>query len=218
MIRLVLFDMDGTLFNGRTIFHLAEKFGFLSNLQNLMKTQYEPYKKSIQIAKLLQGLEKKDILGCIQKIPLHPHVETVLKTLQKQGIKTAIATDSYDIVAEYLKGQLHCDHAFANRLIFHDNIATGSIEIHNSKLIKDSYTQQIYSIAKGIILHDLTKKYNLTLSETMAVGDGVVDISMIRSAGVGVAFNASDQVNQSADKIINEFDTILDIIQDVMVK
>ena len=218
MIRLVLFDMDGTLLNGRTIFHLAKKFGFFLELKNLMKTNYEPYKKSIYIAKLLQGISKQDILDCIENIPLHPHVETVLKTLQEQGIKTAIATDSYDIVAEYFKNQLHCDHAFSNRLIFRDNIATGSIKIHNTKLVKDSYTQQIYSIAKGMILHDLTKKYNLSLTETMAVGDGVVDISMIRTAGIGVAFNASDQVNQSADIIINEFDAILDIYQDMMVK
>ena len=218
MIRLVLFDMDGTLLNGRTIFHLAKKFGFFLELKNLMKTNYEPYKKSIYIAKLLQGISKQDILDCIENIPLHPHVETVLKTLQEQGIKTAIATDSYDIVAAYLKSLLHCDHAFANRLIFRDNIATGSIEIHNTKLVKDRYTQQIYSIAKGMILHDLTKKYNLSLTETMAVGDGVVDISMIRTAGIGVAFNASDQVNQSADIIINEFDAILDIYQDMMVK
>lgn len=62
----------------------------------------------------------------------------------------------------------------------------------------------IYSQAsKGKALSKLAEQLSLPISETIAVGDSENDISMIKTAGLGLAMaNAADLVKNAADKII----------------
>ena len=63
--KLVLFDMDGTLLQRRTIFVLAEKKGFTDELLQIINSRIKSYEKSIEIAKLLRGMDKKDLLKSV---------------------------------------------------------------------------------------------------------------------------------------------------------
>ena len=54
--------------------------------------------------------------------------------------------------------------------------------------------------SKGTALARLTETLKIPLAETLAIGDGVNDISMLRAAGLGVAMgNARRAVRQAAD-------------------
>ena len=46
----------------------------------------------------------------------------------------------------------------------------------------------------------------------MPWGDGIVDIGMIKKAGLGVAINASDKVNVHADIVTDDMGILLDYI------
>ena len=94
-IDTLLFDMDGTLIAGRTVFVFAEKKGFNDELLRIINDNRELYEKSIDIAKLLKGMNARELLEIFRDIPLQEHVETVVREIKKRGIKTAIATDSY---------------------------------------------------------------------------------------------------------------------------
>jgi phosphoserine phosphatase len=208
--KLAMFDMDGTLLNARTIFVFAEKKGFQDELTRLIKTQdLEFYEKSIEIAKSLKGMEKKELLEIFGNIPLHEHVESVISELNNKGIKTAIATDSYQFVADDLKERLGMDYAFANNLIMDDGIVTGELEIHNRELKEDFDNSKIYSICKSCVLEDLCRDLNISADETVAVGDGKVDIGMLNKAGLGIAFNAPDEVQKHADIVVNNLREVL---------
>lgn len=53
----------------------------------------------------------------------------------------------------------------------------------------------------------ICKYYNINLKDTMAVGDGGNDITMLKHAGIGVAMgNASDEVKSYADYIADTVD------------
>lgn len=55
---------------------------------------------------------------------------------------------------------------------------------------------------KGEALGKLAAHLGLTLAQTMAFGDGLNDLSMLRAAGVGVAMeNACDEAKQAADYV-----------------
>ena len=53
---------------------------------------------------------------------------------------------------------------------------------------------------------------NITLDQTIAIGDGIVDIGMINKAGIGIAFNATDEVKKYADVVSDELKIILEYI------
>jgi phosphoserine phosphatase SerB len=211
--KLVMFDMDGTLLNGRGIFVIAEKLGFYNELLNYFKNKKNIpfYKKSIEIAQLCKGFTKKEFLNIFRSVPLQDNVEKVIQTLNEKNIKTAIATDSYLFLAEDLKKRLKIDFAFANNLIIEEDVITGELKINNKELISD-LTENTYSICKEQKLTELCKNLKISVDESIAVGDGIVDIGMIKTAGLGVAFKATDKVNKYADVITSDMNTLLEYI------
>jgi len=212
-VKLVMFDMDGTLIKGRGIFVIAEKKGFIDELWRYIKDPYlEYYEKSIEIAKLSKGFKKNEYLEIFQKVPLQSNAQEVISELKKRNIKTAIATDSYLMLAEDLKHRLNIDHAFANDLVTNDDVITGELRIHNKDLVEDISGNKIYSICKGCVLEQLCKDMNINLNQTIAIGDGIVDIGMINKAGTGIAFNATDEVKKYADVVSDDLKIILDYI------
>ena len=213
--KLVLFDMDGTLLKDRTIFVFAEKKGFMDDLKRLFySTDLAFYQKNIEIAKLLKGLESRELLEIFRKIKLNKNVKKVIKELKKRGLKTAIVTASYQIFADDLKKRLGMDYAFANNLMIKDGIVTGKLIINNKNLLEEPIGKRVYSICKSNVLDQLCEKLGITPDEVIAVGDGGIDICMLEKAGLGVAFNASVDVQKHANISIDDMSTILKYVID----
>jgi phosphoserine phosphatase len=211
--KLVIFDMDGTLIQGRGIFVIAEKKNFIDELLRLIKYDgIDFYQKSIEIAKLSKGFNKNEFLNIFRTVALQDFIKDVIKQLKNRNIITAIATDSYKFLADDLKDRLGIDYVFANNLIINNDIITGELEIHNKELKKDFYNGKIYSICKSDVLDQLCNKLGIQVEESIAIGDGKVDISMLKKAGLGIAFNASEEVQKNANVVTNDMRTILKYI------
>ena len=54
-----------------------------------------------------------------------------------------------------------------------------------------------------MLLNEIAKRENITLEQTIAVGDGANDLPMINAAGMGVAFNAKPIVRERAGNAIS---------------
>ena len=211
-VKLVVFDMDGTLLKKRTVFVFAEKLGFTSKLIEIMnRVDMQPYQKTIVIASLLKGYHKDKLLEIFREIPLQDHIIEVISKLRNKDIITIIITDSYDFVAEDLMFRLHLDDFYANNLIIRDGIITGEVIIHNKNLLREC-DNKIYSICKSKIIEDLCDKLGISLRQVIAVGDGIVDRCMLKKAGIGIAFNAPTIVQKSADYTASDFRDILEFI------
>jgi len=169
--KLAMFDMDGTLLKGRTIFVFAHKKGFMDGLLNIINSDRISYEKSIKIAKLLKGMSGRELLKIYRDIPLQ-----------------------------------------ANNLIIDNDIVTGELEINNKNLTKHCDGCKIHSICKEQVLESLCKKLGITGEDVIAVGDGEIDNCMLKRAGLGVAFNASEKVQQHADVITSNMSSILNYI------
>ena len=73
-------------------------------------------------------------------------------------------------------------------------------------------------ISKGSVLPKLADYLSVDMKKTIAVGDYNNDISMLRTAGIGIAVeNAREEVKDAADYITvdNEHDAIAQIIRDI---
>jgi len=188
-----------------------KKKGFKDKLLGSLQSDKEPYEKSIEIAQFLKGTSSTELLEIFRKIPLQKNVEKIAQKLKEKNIKTAIVTDSYQFIADDLKKRLDFDYAFANNLLIEQNIVTGKIVLNNNNL-KRCDAGIIYSICKGLVLDQLCIMLNIAPEEILAIGDGVVDIGMIKKAGSGIAYKASEDVQKNADIITNDFAVILDNI------
>lgn len=209
--KLIIFDMDGTLLDGRSIVFFADKKGFRNDLHLVLQSDIEPYKKSLKIATFLKGYNVNELLEIFRIIPLQKNVQRIARKLKEKSIFTAIVTDSYQFIVDDLKKRLNFNFAFANNLITEKNIITGELILNNNTLDHCS-DGRIYSICKGYVLNQLCEKLEIKPEEAIVVGDGVVDINMLTKAGLGIAYKAPEKVQKCADVVTNDLSVILNYV------
>ena len=217
--RLIAFDMDETLIGDRFIFRLAHRFGFEAELREIISRDILEYQKTKSIASLLKGIRAKEIIDTFDQIPLSPGAQMTALELKREGHILAIISDSYTIVTERLKKGLGFDYTIANKLIVKGGKVTGEVEMPLN-WVSDRMGCLKHSVCKLNALVSLSEKTKIPLERTVAVGDNIADICMLRQAGLGIAFNPKTKaVEQSADITINEdMSQLLPIIKEKLPK
>ena len=202
--KLIAFDMDGTLIADRLIFRLARRFGFEAKLEEIISRNIPEYEKTRSIASLLTGIRVKEITDTFDQIPLSPGTQTTVPELKKKGHVLAIISDSYTIATERLKKRLGLDYTVANKLIVKGGKATGEVEMPLNWMSNRTGCLK-HSVCKLNALVSLSRKTKIPLERTVAIGDSMADICMLKHAGLGIAFNPKSQaVEQNADITVKE--------------
>ncbi|MGH9922866.1 MAG: HAD family hydrolase [Nitrososphaerales archaeon] len=203
--KLVAFDMDGTLINGRLVFVLGDRFGVSDVVKTIMSKRIAGHKKSEEIAKLWKGLKPDDIAEAIASVPLMKGASGVIRELKRRGHKVGIISDSYTLATGYMAKKLDMDFHLANILLVKDGLITGELRM----LLgwdKIGCTCKI-SVCKRFHLEKVAKLLNIALDKTIAIGDTASDLCMIKTAGTGIAFNPKDEVlTTNADRVIKNLD------------
>jgi glucosyl-3-phosphoglycerate synthase len=202
--KMIVFDMDNTLLMGSFIYTAAEKFGFKKELISIVAQNKNDFIRTKKIAGLLKGKNITDLIAVTDEIPLVDDAAEVIAMLKKRGYVCGIISDSYDCITNHLKNKLQLDFSFANELEFSKSIATGEVKIPSYFLKNENSLCDNEYDKSNVLLHVL-KEYRINLKNTIAVGDGENDISMINSAGIGVSFNSiSNNVDIVADIVVKE--------------
>ena len=189
--KLVAFDMDGTLIQGRLIEVLSQKY----QLSNKVKTIQNDksllgYQKTEIIAKLLAGIRVEEIVQSISSIPVMHNAKKIIAWFKNNGYFTGIITDSYTIAAAVIAKKLELDFFAANELEIENGILTGGISMPLG-WEKNKCPCQI-SICKRYHLSLYANKFDVEIKDTIAIGDTRGDICMINHAGLGIAFMPKD--------------------------
>ena len=77
------------------------------------------------------------------------------------------------------------------------------LEIENGKVTGNVTDDIIDGWRKAEILKTIATVENISLQQTIAIGDGANDLPMIRIAGMGIAFHAKSVVKENAQKSIS---------------
>ncbi len=198
-MKLVVFDLDSTLLDAESL----DEFGKLGNKEEEIReitrkamTGEVSFEEALrERAKLLRGLEIERVRGKVKEIPLMSGAADTISELRSRGIKTAVISGGFDIVAERIKEELAMDYAVANQFVVKDGKITGEVA---GPLIKEG--------SKGEVFEMLATKVGATPEECAAVGDGANDISMLKKAGLSIAFNSKPVVQAVADVVIKKKD------------
>jgi len=203
--KLVAFDMDGTLINGRLVFALGDKLGVSDKIRKIINKKILDYRKSIEIAKLWNGLTPDDIVKTIASIPLMKGATYVVKELKKKDHKVGIISDSYTLATGYIAKQFDMDFHLSNILIEKDGLLTGELRMLMGwdKIGCDCKI----SVCKRFHLEKVAELFNIAPENTIAIGDTKSDLCMIKRASVGIAFNPKDDVlASSTNRVVRKLD------------
>ena len=210
--KMVIFDMDNTVLQGRFIYKAAEKFHFNKELLEIISNNSESYLVTKMIAKLLKGLNVSELISVADEIPLVEDVIDVVAELKKRDYITGIISDSYDFVAMHIANKIGAHFSIANELEFSKSKATGEVKVL-SYFIKTDKSRCNHNFCKSNALLALSDKYKISPQNIIAIGDSENDICMVKYAGIGIAFCSDNKLlNSIADKVIQEkqFSSILE--------
>jgi hydroxymethylpyrimidine pyrophosphatase-like HAD family hydrolase len=88
-------------------------------------------------------------------------------------------------------------------LEFSKSICTGEVKVP-SFLFSNPNSLCKHSICKTNALINILEKYNIKRENSIAIGDSLNDLCMIKEAGLGIAFCSKDElVNHHADVVIS---------------
>lgn len=211
--RLALFDMDGTLLNGRFVIELARRTGRESRLAGYLdRYELTPEVRTQRIAQIFRGVKKETFEGIARELPLIPGAVEAVVGLRKLGYRVGVVTDSYHIAAEMVRRRVFADFALANVLEFRRESATGKVTLAPTMRRRGKGR---LAFDKLNTLRFLTKRMGITARSVLAVGDGENDIGMLRAAGVSVAFQPkTERVRRAAKHVVTErLDEVLQFVR-----
>ena len=209
--KLVVFDMDNTLLRGSFIQTAAKKFGFSKSLENAILNSPNDFVRTKKISQLLQGRHYAEIIEVVEPIPLIGDAVHVVRELQAKGYHCGIISDSYHSVTNHVKNMLGLDFSLGNELEFKQSVATGEVKIP-SQFIKESQSGCEHDYCKSNMFRYLLKQFQVKAQQTVAVGDGLNDLCMIRMAGTGIAFNSPHQQLDCAANYVLKSDTLMPVL------
>jgi glucosyl-3-phosphoglycerate synthase len=202
--KMIVFDMDNTLLQGSFIQAAAGKFGFKKELDDILSQQKSTYIRTQKIARLLEGRSFAELIHVVESIPLIGDAVQVVRELQVRGYVCGIISDSYHCIANHIKNLLGLDFTLGNELEFQKSVATGEVKIP-SQLLKDRFSRCEHDHCKSNMFQYILHRFGISLADSVAVGDGEMDLCMVKMAGTGISFNSTNPaIDEAADYIIRD--------------
>lgn len=191
---LVIFDVEGVLFDAEYLPILAEKI-------NKEKEIWEITKKGIQgdinwedglktRINLLKGLDQSICKEVANSLPIMTGAREACRALKAAGWKLMAVSGGFTIMTDRLKDELDLDFVYSNELIFKNGKLDGvKINVDSDK-------------AKSACIK--IKEWGEKKEDIVVVVDGANDIKLFDICGLGIAYRAQDLVKDLATVTLDE--------------
>ncbi len=198
--KLFVADMDSTVIAQECIDELADFVGLKAHVAAITERAmhgeiaFEP--ALLERVALLRGLSANVIPKIIaERITLMPGARTLVQTMRAHGAYTALVSGGFTLFTREIAAMIGFHTHRANMLIIEDGKLAGRIK------------EPILGMsAKHEALEHFRATQGISVSETLAVGDGANDLAMLKQAGLGVAFHAKPAVAAAAHARIDHCD------------
>ena len=185
--KLALFDMDGTLLNGRFVLELAHRTERMEALNPLLDNlTLDTATRTRRIAAIFAGVPRSTIERVAREMPLMPGAVETVVGLRKAGYLVGIVTDSYRVAAETVRRRVFADFTISHVMKFRRDRASGRLTL--SPAMRHPKGCREHRLCKLNVLRHLLDELNLAPERVLAVGDSDNDICILRAVGISVAF------------------------------
>jgi phosphoserine phosphatase len=169
-IRLVAFDLDGTLVRDETCVEaIARRIGRSEEsaaFERLSIRDVEAVTAAREtFAEWFRGYSEEELVAGLYDLNLAPGTKQAFDLLRARGIATAIVSITWNVAVEWFASRLGADHTLGTR--------------HGGAGI-----EHVWPSDKGPWLRDLSTRLGLRPDQVAAVGDSANDYDLLEAAGL----------------------------------
>jgi len=195
--RLVQLDVDSTFIQQEAIELLAAKAGVLEQVAAITASAMRgelDFEQSLRArVGLLKGLPESAIAEVQMEISLTDGAQNLVETLHGKGHSVSLVSGGFIDIIEPMIKTMSIKYYKANKLEIVQGVLTGGL-----------IGQVVDRAGKAEALREFAKASEVSIENTVAIGDGANDLDMMAAAGLSIAFNAKPIVVEAADLAINE--------------
>jgi len=198
--KLLVADMDSTIINVECLDELADMAGLKDKISAITERAMRGELEFDAALKERVGMLKGLTLDALQRtyderVRLNPGAKSLLATMRAYGAHTMLVSGGF----QYFTSRVAAAAGF--------DAERGNVLLDDGKKLTGKVAEPILGRkAKLEALESSASALGLTLSQTLAVGDGANDLSMIERAGLGVAYHAKPVVAAAAGAAIQHND------------
>jgi phosphoserine phosphatase len=197
---LLIADMDSTIIGCECLDELADMAGLKPQIAAITEramTGEIAFEAALrQRVAMLKGLPLAALERTYrERVWLNPGARELVATMKANGARTLLVSGGFTYFTSRVAKEAGFDEHQANTLLDDGKVLTGEVA-----------EPILGRAAKLAALEYEVKKLGIDFADTLAVGDGANDLSMIGRAGLGVAYHAKPIVAEAAAARIDHAD------------
>jgi len=183
--KLVIFDLDGTLTQERSIWEYIHKelgkwYGFAEDYQRKFLAEKISYERFCELdAEVWKGMKVEELLEIVKTVPFHRGVDELIRYIKSKGLILSMVSSGLSILSNWIHQKYGFDYSVSNDLLHENGFLTGKVRI------------QVYYDKKAEWVKRILKEFDVRPEEVIAIGDSIGDIDMFQNVGFSIAFNSS---------------------------
>lgn len=204
--KLVIFDLDGTLTQERSIWEYLHKqlgkwYGFAEEYQKRFLAGEISYDRFCELdAEVWRGMKVKELEEIVKTVPFHYGINELIGHLKQKGMKLAMVSSGLSLLSNWVHERYGFDCSVSNDLLHENGVLTGKVKI------------QVYFDKKAEWAEKILKQFGVISQEMIAIGDSKGDLDLFRMAGLSVAFNSSCRDLDDIASVCVQSQNLADII------
>lgn len=193
---LVIFDVEGVLFDAEYLPLLAEKLGREKEIWDITRKGIQgliDWEEGLRTrVAALRGIDYDTCCRVADGLPIMTGAREACRALKAAGFRTMAVSGGFTIMTDRLRDELGLDHVFSNELLFRDGLLDG--------------VRVSVGADKSVPAMSKITEWGQRREDIAVVVDGANDLKLFDICGLGIAFRAQDRVKDMADEILDEKD------------